>query len=98
MRIAKLLSWTLGLAAMAWAANGQVVFSDVAKSDEYVQITRTQVVPLNHGANAFFYARNFFPDPSEFDGGMLTFPGPASPEPYNLAGLLDCCGKLRPGL
>jgi PEP-CTERM motif len=50
------------------------------------------VVPYNGGVNAFLFGRVFYPNIDSFDGGVMTFPGPASPQAFNISGFLDCCG------
>ena len=75
-------------------AQAQVVFSDVGMNLEYEQTGPSTLTPYNGGTNAFFDARNFYTNPSDFDGGVLTFPGPASPQNFNVSGLLDCCGHF----
>ncbi len=80
------------VALAAHTASAQVVFSDIAKSQEFQEDASGTVVPLGGGVNAFFYARNFYANPSDFDGGSVTYPGDPSPQIYNISGLLDCCG------
>jgi hypothetical protein len=79
-------------ALAAHTASAQIVFSDVAKSQEFQEDASGTVVPLGGGVNAFFYARDFYENPSDFDGGSVTYPGDPSPQIYNISGLLDCCG------
>jgi hypothetical protein len=68
------------------------VFSDVGKNLEFQEDASGNVVPFNSGANAFFFARNFYMNPGDFDGGSVTYSGDPSPQVYNISGLLDCCG------
>jgi PEP-CTERM motif len=86
-----------GLLLAAPTAHAQVVFSDLGKNLEYQQTGATTVGAFNGGTNAFVFARSFFTHPSDFDGGTLTFSGPGSPQPYNVSGLLDCCGHFGMG-
>ncbi|MEO8813371.1 MAG: PEPxxWA-CTERM sorting domain-containing protein [Caulobacteraceae bacterium] len=65
------------------AANAQAVGADVGKNLEYQQTGPTTVIPYNGGTNAFIFARSFFANPGDFDGGSMSFPGPASPQAYN---------------
>ena len=73
-------------------AQASIVFADLGKNLEFQQTGPSVVTPFNGGVNAFIFGRTFYPLVSEFDGGALTFAGPASPQPYNISGLLDCCG------
>ena len=76
----------------AYAAQAQVVSSDLGKNLEFQQNTANSVAPAFGGVNAFIFGRNFYPNASDFDGGTMSFPGPASPQTFNISGLLDCCG------
>jgi hypothetical protein len=87
----------LGLMSAGTTVGAQVVSSDVGKNLEYVQTGPTTVSPLGGGVNAFFFARNFYMNPGDFDGGTLTFPGPGSPQAFNISGLIDCCGNPGAG-
>jgi hypothetical protein len=81
-----------------WSAPGahaQIVSADVGQNLEYQQ-TSGGVAPFNGGVNGFFFAREFAP-PSAFDGGSVSFPGPASPQSFNISGFLDCCGNYGLG-
>jgi hypothetical protein len=70
---------------------------DVARSLRYRQTSGTTFIPTNGGSNAFFYARAFFDNPSEFDGGFVTRTGSAAVNNFNISGLLDCCGNFGLG-
>lgn len=92
--------WALGLSASV--AHADIVNADVAKSLEYQQTGPSTVVPYDSvgdgsNKNAFFYGRTFYANPSDFDGGQLTFAGPGSPQNYNISGVLDCCGHYGAG-
>ena len=78
---------TIAALLCAGAAGAQVASADVSKNLEYVQVGPSAVVPLA-ADNAFLYARTFFPNASDFDGGNLTFSGPGSPQTFNISGNL----------
>jgi hypothetical protein len=79
---------TLMLAGLSsQGARAQIVGADVAQNLEYQQ-TSGGVAAFNGGVNAFFYARAFFTNPGDFDGGSVSFPGPASPQSFNGSGFL----------
>jgi len=95
----RLVSASLALSASlvasaiaAGAAEAQIVYADVIKNLEYSQSGPTTVAPLDGGVNAFFTARAFFQNPTDFDGGYVTFSGPASPQIFNITGYIECCG------
>ncbi|MEO7087106.1 MAG: PEP-CTERM sorting domain-containing protein [Gemmatimonadaceae bacterium] len=79
------------------SAHAQVVSSDIGKAMENVQTGPTTVTPFNGAASSFFFARSFYANPTDFDGGQLTFGGPDSPQDFNLSGALDCCGHQGRG-
>ena len=81
-----------------WSAQGaraQIVSAEVAQGLEYQQ-TSGGVAAYNGGVNASFTAITFAPS-GAFDGGSVSFPGPASPQSFNISGLLDCCGNYGVG-
>ena len=67
-----------GSLVVAPAAHAQVVFSDFGKNLEYQQTGASTVGAFNGGTNAFLFARSFFLNPADFDGGVLTFSGPGA--------------------
>ena len=77
-----------GLAATS--AQAGIIFADVGKNLEYVQTGPASLSPVNGGDNAFFFARAFYANPADFDGGSLGFSG--GPLPYNTSAA-DCCGN-----
>ena len=74
-------------------ARADIVSADVGDNLEYQQTAPSTVSPANGGTNGFFFARAFF-NPGDFDGGNVSFSGPASPQTFNASGLLDCCGHF----
>ncbi len=72
------------------SAQAEITFADVGKNLEYVQTGAASFSPVNGGDNAFFFARAFYANSSDFDGGSLDFSG--GPLPYNTSAA-DCCGN-----
>jgi hypothetical protein len=64
---------------MAPAANAAATGAEVLKGIQYDQTGPSVLTPRLASGPAFFAAEVFASNPTDFDTGMMTFPGPASP-------------------
>ena len=84
----------LSVFAVATAASADITAGFVTGSLSYFQTGPTTVTPQNGGLNGLFSANIDYSDPSEFDGGYVTFPGGGVSEPFNASPLAGTQGYL----
>lgn len=76
-----------------WSATAQagIIGADVGKNLEYFQSGPSTVAPIGTD-NAFFFARTFYANPGDFDGGDVLAPTSVD-YAYNSTAF-DCCGHV----